>query len=93
MKNSKPRWELVTDFSVAEYRCGLHAEDRVRLKRDIVVRDCDGKETGVVHKTGEIWTVLKGAKDDPGVLRRRQADGKTHFWDDAATALGQFEEL
>ena len=89
----KPEWKLVTEFSVAEYQCGLHAGDNIRLKSDIVVKDVKGRATGTVHKAGEVWTVLRGARDDPSVLRLRQADGETHFWDDDMTVFHQFETL
>ena len=89
----KPEWKLVTDFSVAEYQCGLRAGDHIRLKSDIVVKDVKGRATGIVHKAGEVWTVLCGAKDDPGVLRLQQADGKPHFWDDDMTVFDRFDKI
>ena len=92
MKKTEAKWKLVTDFAVNEYRCGLHSGDRVRLKSDIIVRDTRGKPTGTVHKKGEIWTVLHGSKDDPGVVRLLQADGRLHFWDDEATIFDQFDK-
>jgi hypothetical protein len=89
----KPEWKLVTDFSVAEYRCGLRAGNHIRLKSDIVVKDVKRRATGAVHKAGEVWTVLSGAKDDPGVLRLQQADGKPHFWDDDMTVFDKFDRI
>jgi hypothetical protein len=88
---SKPKWKLVTNYDVLEYRCGARAGDHVRLRNDIIVRDHDDRPTGEVHNTGEIWTVLPGAKGDPGAVWLRQADGDRCTWSDDDKFWEQFE--
>ena len=68
---------------ITHYKCGLVAGQRVRLKKDIVVRTHDGAPSGTVHRGGEEWTVLTGITTDP-VLWFRQADGERCTWDDDA---------
>lgn len=84
-------YRLVTEYPIAEYKCGLKAGDRVRLRHDIIVRDHRGEPTGVVHPKGEIWTVLTGAEEEPVVVWFRQADGERHTWDDDESIFETFE--
>ena len=90
---TKRKFKLVTEYPVQDYRCGLRAGDRVRLKHDIIVRDHLGKPTGVIHRAGEIWVVLSGAAEDPAIVWLRQPDGKRHTWDDAPSIFNIFEIL
>ena len=91
MTKAKSKYKHVTDYPVTKYKCGLKAGDRVRLKRDIVVRDHKGKPTGKVYRKGEKWTVLSGAKEKPLVVWFRQADGERQTWDDDKSIFDTFE--
>jgi hypothetical protein len=84
-------WKLVDTYTVSSYRCGLRAGDRVALRRDFVVRDHLGRPTGKVYPAGEVWSVLNGSEDDPGVIWFRQADGERHTWDDGPEVFEWFE--
>jgi hypothetical protein len=72
----------VTRYPVTQYRCGARAGDRVRLRRKI------GD-----HPAGEIWSVLRGAAEEPVVVWLRQADDETHTWSDDEDFLQTFEIL
>jgi hypothetical protein len=90
---SKDKFKLVTEFPITDYRCGVRAGDHVRLQRDIAIRDHTGAPTGEVHHAGEIWSVLRGAAEEPVVVWLRQADGETHTWSDDDDFLRTFEIL
>jgi hypothetical protein len=92
MKTERKKWRLVTDASVERYKCGLKAGDRLLLLLPINVRR-NGKLTGLVHMQGEIWTVLRGSKESPGVIWLKQPDGKLHTWDDNLALFKTFELL
>jgi hypothetical protein len=85
--------KAVTDYPIAEYRCGVRAGHRVRLRMDIHVEDHTGRPTGAIHHAGEIWTVLHGAAEEPIVVWLRQPDGHTHTWSDDEDFLQNFEIL
>jgi hypothetical protein len=53
---SDDTYHSIGNYPVTKYRCGVRAGDRVRLRRDI------GK-----HPTGDIWSVLRGAAEEPVV--------------------------
>lgn len=65
---TKKEWKFISDYPIEYYKCGLKAEDRVRLRHDLIIRNHKGKPTGVVFPKGEIWTVLTGSKEEPDVL-------------------------
>jgi hypothetical protein len=90
---SKDTFKLVTEYPVTEYACGARAGDRVRLRRDIPIQDHTGKHTGEIHHAGEIWSVLRGAAEEPVVVWLRQADGETQTWSDDSDFLRTFEIL
>jgi hypothetical protein len=90
---SESDWKLVDTYTVSSYRCGLRVGDRVVLRRDLIVRDHLGRPTGKVYPAGEVWWVLKGSEDDPGVIWFRQADGEPHTWDDGPEVFEWFEPL
>ncbi len=92
-KKCRPEWKLITEYDVTSYKCGLVAGDRVRVRKDIVVRDWRGKPTGKVHRAGEVWIVLRGSSDDPGVVWLRQPDGRSHTWDDKPEIWNWFERV
>ncbi len=87
----KESYITIKEFSITYYSCGLKAGDRIRLKEDLPIYDSEGISTGTVYPSGEIWTVLTGAKEDPSCLWLRQADGKLHSWDDDPTIFDTFE--
>jgi hypothetical protein len=73
------------------YKCGLVVGQRVRLKKDIVVKNYYGVPTGVVHRAGDEWTVLNGITTDP-VLWFRRPDGERCTWDDDAASVEEWFE-
>jgi hypothetical protein len=75
---------------ISEYKCGLVAGQRVRLKKDII-KSCRGVPTGKIYPAGEEWIVLPGIKTDP-VLWFRQADGERHTWDDDKASIDEWFE-
>lgn len=88
----KLKWKLITRYDVLEYQCGLKAGDYVRLRRDLVIRYHDGRPTGDVYRAGQIWKVLAGASEDPGVVFFLRPDGKMHTWDDDASSISEWFE-
>jgi hypothetical protein len=88
----KPKWKLVTRFPIRLYRCGARAGEQVRLRRKLVVRDHRNKPVGT-HAAGEIWTVVRGAAEEPRVLWLRQPDGVSHTWSDDDEFWRWFERL
>jgi hypothetical protein len=79
---SEDAYRSVRDYPVEQYRCGAKAGDRVRLRRDIGL-----------HPTGQIWSVLPGAAEEPIVVWLRQTNGETHTWSDDEDFLATFEIL
>ena len=75
-------WKLVTEYGLSPYPCGLVAGSKVRLRKDLAIRDHANQPTGRVHHRGEIWTVLSGVKEEPDVIWLQQADGERCTWDD-----------
>jgi hypothetical protein len=86
-------WKLVDSFPVSEYRCGAKAGDRVRLRRELVIEDSSGKPTGKVFPSGDVWTVIRGAAEEPRVLWLRTSDQESHTWDDDASFWDWFEKI
>lgn len=93
MAKSKAKWKLIGDYSITEYRCGVRADERVRLRQDILIEDHEGKPTGKVCRAGEVWTVLSGSAEPPVDVWLRQADGKPHTWSDDDGFWKQFERV
>ena len=92
MRRGEPSWKFVSEYAVRSYVCGLRAGDHVELKKPLVVRNQAGDPTGAVHPAGEVWTVLPGSTDDPGVVWFRQPDGDRCTWaDDAAQIADWFQ--
>ena len=86
-------WKLhipTEENRITNYRCGLVAGERVRLKKDLAVT-CDGIPTGVVHSSGEEWIVLTGITTDP-VLWFRRPDGERITWDDDSASIAEWFE-
>ena len=84
-------FRLISNFHIHSYACGVKAGDILRLRHDIVVRDHTGSATGCKFSAGEFWKVLPGSKDDAGIIRLMQPDGKLHTWDDDASLFDVFE--
>lgn len=83
----------VSEYPITEYKCGLRAGDKVRLKRDLVVQDQKGNATGERHPKGEIWTVLPEAKDSRVDVWFHQANGERHTWNDDDNIYEWFEQV
>ena len=83
MSKPKSKWKLVEHFPITEYECGACAGDRVCLKLELVIRDGHGQPTGKVYPRGDIWTVVRGAKENPRVLWLRASDDTSHTWEDS----------
>ncbi|MEX2175815.1 MAG: hypothetical protein WD872_15735 [Pirellulaceae bacterium] len=90
---SDETWKLVTEYPVNQYRCGVRAGDRVRLRADIVVRYPDETPTGELWRAGEVWTVLPGDLEVPPAVWLRQANGERCTWSDDHDFLRTFEIL
>src|SRR5687768_15138282 len=76
----------------APYRCGLAPGDRVRLRKDLLIRDHRNRPTGVVHQQGEIWTVLPDCCSVHHDLWLQQPDGEPHTWDDDSASVAEWFE-
>jgi hypothetical protein len=85
------KWKLIESYPVKKYNCGLAAGQKVRLIKDIIVKDHSGDPTGLTPKVGEIWEVISGASELPIDVWLRQPDGKRHTWDDDASIFEYFE--
>lgn len=82
----------VVTFTIHEYRCGLRAGDKLRLKDDLVVTDADGAQQRTIPG-GSIWTVLTGAVEDPGCLWLEEPSGSLHSWGDDPETFLTFERV
>lgn len=89
-------WKLhipAEDNRITHYQCGLVAGQRVRLKKDVVIKTYDSVATGEVYVAGEEWIVLNGITTDP-VLWLRRPDGESHTWNDDVSEVDEwFERL
>src|SRR4051794_11626748 len=92
MPKSKSKWKLVVDFPITEYRCGVRAGEQVRLRQQLVVRDHRDRPKKI-REPGEIWTVVRGAAEEPRVVWLREPDGTSHTWDDSDVFWSWFERL
>ncbi len=86
-------YKPVKDYPIEKYKCGLKAGDKIRLLRDILIKDHNDKPTGKIYRKGEVWTVLPGAKETPVVVWFRQADGELHTWDDDKSIFETFQKI
>jgi hypothetical protein len=90
---SQDTFHAVTEYPITNYQCGVCAGDQVRLRQDIVVSEFDNTPTGEVYRAGEVWTVLRGAVEQPSVIWLSQPNGQTHTWSDDADFFANFELL
>jgi len=86
-------FRFVSEYPIERYQCGLKAGGTVRLKRDIVVKNSQGGPSGKIHRAGEVWQVLPGAKSEPIIVWLLQADGQHHTWDDDESIFDTFERV
>lgn len=93
MPKPKSQWKLVNDFPVTKYRCGACAGEHVRLRHDLAIQDHCGRPTGKVHKSGEIWIIVRGTTDDSPVLWLHEPNGTSHTWDDDQSFWNSFERV
>jgi hypothetical protein len=84
-------WKFISEYPIKEYKCGLKAGDKIKIRKDIIVRDYKGNPTGKIYPQGEIWSVLPGAKEKEIVVWLLQADGERHTWNDDNTIYENFE--
>jgi hypothetical protein len=90
---SKLKWKLVEAYPITKYRCGARAGDLVRLRRKLVIRDVLNRPTGKVFAKGTIWSVTRGAKEEPRVLWLRDPDGHAATWDNSEKFWKWFEKV
>jgi hypothetical protein len=58
------------------YDCGAESGQRVRLKRDLTLR-----ETDEIHPAGEIWCVDAGVEGrSRRIIALKKPDGRPHLW-------------
>src|SRR5687767_7258483 len=93
MAERKSKWKLVSEYPITDYKCGIRAGEKVRLRKDLVIRDHRGKTTGKVYSAGEIWMVLRGAAEPPLDVWLSQLDGKRHTWSDNDCFWEWFERV
>lgn len=77
-------WEFIpgSAMTMRAYKSGFAAGQRVRLRKQLAIRDHTGAPTGKVHQAGELWTVLAGNPREPDVVWLREPNGEAHTWDD-----------
>jgi hypothetical protein len=88
------KWKLhIPDETnrISEYKCGLVAGQRVRLKKDLIITTQDGAPTDKVYRVGEEWVVLPGITTDP-VLWFGKPDGSRHTWNDDKALVDEWFE-
>jgi hypothetical protein len=83
MSHDEYRGVPANEHTLQVYPSGVRAGARIRLTRDLHMKDHKGRPTGEVHPSGETWTVLLGHPAEPDVVWLRAADGRTHTWNDA----------
>ncbi len=92
-KQPKSKWKLISHYPITDYKCGAHSGDRVRLRRDIVVRDIGGKPTGTVFRAGEIWTVINGVAEPPLDVWLGRSNGERVTWEDGDDFWNWFQRV
>jgi len=91
---NKPRqWKLIGEYPITEYRCGIRAGEQVRLRKELVVRDPNGKIVPPGYQAGEVWTVLSGSAEPPVDVWLRRPDGDRHTWTDDDDFWNWFERV
>ena len=78
--SNKSDWQFVADKTLETYHAGIRAGDKVRVVKEILVKDEHGKIIDI-HAAGEIWTILSGNHNEPDVIWLRRPDGERHTWD------------
>jgi hypothetical protein len=90
---AREKWNLVERGDVQQYECGLRVGDRIRLTRDLVLRDHTGQPTGEVWPKNSVDTVLPGSSQDPGIVFLARPDGELHTWDDNDSIFETYEPV
>lgn len=72
---------IPVEHDLMEYPCGLKADEKDRLIKEIIVQDHRGRPTGEVHKENEIWTIASGASNEPDIIWLKEPNGDDHTWD------------
>jgi hypothetical protein len=90
MTVKKTKWKLITDYPVTKYSCGLVVGQYLRLRKDLIVRDPEGKIVKTI-KAGEIWEVIPGSTEPPLDVWLRRPDGQRHTWEDSESIFDTFE--
>src|SRR5258706_11042159 len=80
MRKPKPKPDDATQAISSEYLCGVRVGERVELIEGFVLRDERGRPTSVVHKPGEIWTVLPPSPDMPWRVLLPGPHRDAHAW-------------
>jgi hypothetical protein len=75
---------------ILKYKCRLLAGQRVRLKKEIIIKSPRGR-TRKFRPACEEWIGLPGVKTDP-VLWFRQADCDRHTWGDDKASVDEWFE-
>jgi len=86
-KKGRPKFELVTEYPITEYKCGLRRGDIIRLRKDLTIRDYKGNKTGVFPQ-GEESIVLSGTE---GVIFLSRPNRKRHTWSDDESIFDFYE--
>ncbi len=86
---SKDQWTFVGTTSNRNYKCGLKPGDKLRLRAPLKLKS-DGRETGEVISTSEVWTVLAPTEDQT-IVWLREPGGDSHTWDDSDRIHEDFE--
>ena len=76
-----------------QYSCGLRVGDRLRLKKELVTTDHQGRPTGEIHTPGEVWTVTDDCCEEEHDLWLLQPDGSPHTWDDDQSVFDYFDRI
>lgn len=90
--NNDKDWKLVKTYPVSKYNCGLRSGDKIRLIRDLEVKNRRGEVVSVYPK-GEVWDVIDGTDEDPPVIWLAHPDGERHVWDDSDVIYEQFAKV
>lgn len=77
-------WKLITSYELANYPCGLKVGDQLRLRRDLIMTDHDGKPTGKSFLQGAVFEVLPGVTKEPNVIWLLSPDENRHTWDETS---------
>ncbi|MCI5064582.1 hypothetical protein MRY87_02530 [bacterium] len=85
-------WKFVSEYNVEEYECGLRAGDYLRARADFPSPEMGEEQCS--FSQGELFGVLSGSKDTPGVVWLLRQQGEQRMtWDDDSTIFEVFERI